>query len=90
MTETDQLTPPIPSDDEDYSLDAKNVSAILFAVETGNRDQLVDLLEDMHAADIADLLEQVNAYDRRRLIQLYDREFDGRSCRSLRKACARM
>ncbi|NQY61325.1 magnesium transporter [Cognatishimia sp.] len=77
MTETDQLTPPIPSDDEDYSLDAKNVSAILFAVETGNRDQLVDLLEDMHAADIADLLEQVNAYDRRRLIQLYDREFDG-------------
>ncbi|QTN35273.1 magnesium transporter [Cognatishimia activa] len=77
MTETDQLTPPIPSDDEDYSLDAKNVAAILFAVETGNRDQLVDLLEDMHAADIADLLEQVNAYDRRRLIQLYDREFDG-------------
>ena len=77
MTETDQLTPPIPSDDEAYSLDAKNVSAILFAVETGNRDQLVDLLEDMHAADIADLLEQVNAYDRRRLIQLYDREFDG-------------
>ena len=77
MTETDQLTPPIPSDDEDYSLDAKNVSAILYAVETGNRDQLVDLLEDMHAADIADLLEQVNAYDRRRLIQLYDREFDG-------------
>lgn len=77
MTETDQLTPPIPSDDEDYSLDAKNVSAILFAVETGNRDQLVELLEDMHAADIADLLEQVNAYDRRRLIQLYDREFDG-------------
>ena len=77
MTETDQLTPPIPSDDEDYSLDAKNVSAILFAVETGNREQLVDLLEDMHAADIADLLEQVNAYDRRRLIQLYDREFDG-------------
>lgn len=77
MTETDQLTPPIPSDDEDYSLDAKNVAAILFAVETGNRDQLVELLEDMHAADIADLLEQVNAYDRRRLIQLYDREFDG-------------
>ncbi|MCH2250836.1 MAG: magnesium transporter [Cognatishimia sp.] len=77
MTETDQLTPPIPSDEEDYSLDAKNVSAILFAVETGNRDQLVELLEDMHAADIADLLEQVNAYDRRRLIQLYDREFDG-------------
>ena len=34
-------------------------------------------MEPLHQADIADLLEQVNAYDRARLIRLYDREFDG-------------
>ena len=78
MSETEQITPPIPAeDDADYALDQKNVAAILFAVETNDRTQLATLLEDMHAADIADLLEQVNAYDRRRLIQLYDKEFDG-------------
>ncbi|WP_370228768.1 magnesium transporter [Cognatishimia sp.] len=77
MSETEQITPPIPLEDEDYSLDSKTVSAVLFALETSDRDRLVALLDDMHAADIADLLEQVNAYDRRRLIQLYDREFDG-------------
>lgn len=78
MSEAEQIAPPEPDEDEaDYSLDRKNVSAILFAVERGDRAQLVDLMEDMHPADIADLLEQINAYDRRRLIQLYDQEFDG-------------
>lgn len=78
MSETEQLTPPhIADEDASYSLDPKGVAAILFAVERGDREQLVVLMEDMHAADIADLLEQVNAYDRRRLIELYDREFDG-------------
>ena len=78
MSETDQIIPPEALEDEaDYSLDRKNVSSILFAVERGDRDGLTALLEDMHPADIADLLEQINHYDRRRLIQLYDREFDG-------------
>ncbi|MGR3839557.1 MAG: magnesium transporter [Cognatishimia sp.] len=78
MSETDQIIPPEALEDEaDYSLDRKNVSSILFAVERGDRDGLTALLEDMHPADIADLLEQINVYDRRRLIQLYDREFDG-------------
>ena len=53
------------------------IAAILFAVDTDDRAQLVDLMEPLHAADIADLLEQINAYDRRRLIRLYDKEFDG-------------
>ncbi|MWD29552.1 magnesium transporter [Aquicoccus sp. SCR17] len=60
-----------------YGLSPKTVSAILYAVETGDKDQLVELMEPLHAADIADLLEQINAYDRRRLIELYGREFDG-------------
>ena len=35
------------------------------------------MMEPLHPADIADLLEQINAFDRQRLIRLYDREFDG-------------
>jgi magnesium transporter len=34
-------------------------------------------MEPLHAADIADLLEQINAFERSKLIRLYDREFDG-------------
>jgi len=60
-----------------YRLDRRAVAAILYAVDVGDRDQLVELMEPLHAADIADLLEQINAYDRGRLIRLYDREFDG-------------
>lgn len=64
-------------EEESYTLDRKVIAAILFAVDTDDRAQLVDLMEPLHAADIADLLEQINAYDRRRLIRLYDKEFDG-------------
>lgn len=60
-----------------YALDRKAVAAILYAVDVEDREQLVELMEPLHAADIADLLEQINAYDRGRLIRLYDKEFDG-------------
>ena len=60
-----------------YTLDRKTVSAILYAVEIDDRDKLVELMEPLHAADIADLLEQISAFERSRLILLYDREFDG-------------
>ena len=60
-----------------YVLDRRAVSAILYAVEVQDREQLFTLIEPLHAADVADLLEQITAYDRRRLIALYDREFDG-------------
>ncbi|MBT9384687.1 magnesium transporter [Pseudooceanicola sp. CBS1P-1] len=64
-------------DEAAYTLDRKAMTAILYAVDVGDRDQLVALLEPLHAADIADMLEQMNAYDRRRLVELYDKEFDG-------------
>ena len=72
----------IPEEDDDgeedgYSLSAKVLSTILYAVDTGDRVKLIELMEPLHAADIADLLEQVNAFDRRRLILLYGAEFDG-------------
>lgn len=62
---------------EDYRLTRRAVAAILYAVDIGDKKQLTELMEPLHAADIADLLEQINAFDRARLIRLYDREFDG-------------
>ncbi len=63
--------------DEGYDLDRRLVARILFAVDRGEQQILGNLLEKLHAADIADLLEQINSYDRTRLIRLYGREFDG-------------
>ncbi len=63
--------------DDAYELDRKAVAAILDAVERGDREALVALMEPLHAADIADLLEQIDADDRDALIRLYGPEFDG-------------
>jgi magnesium transporter len=64
-------------EDDAYLLGRKNVSAILYAVDIEDKVKLSELMDPLHAADIADLLEQINAFDRSRLIRLYDREFDG-------------
>ncbi len=64
-------------EDKGYVLERKEISAILYAVDIDDRDQLIKLMEPLHAADIADLLEQINTFDRARLIRLYDRDFDG-------------
>ena len=53
------------------------MAAILYAVDIDDREKLIELMEPLHAADIADLLEQINPFDRARLIRLYDKEFDG-------------
>ncbi|MCV2888160.1 magnesium transporter [Ruegeria aquimaris] len=66
-----------PRDEDAYELDLEVVAEILEAVEAGNRERLIELMEPLHAADIADLLEQIDAQDRADLIRLYDREFDG-------------
>jgi len=65
------------ADGDSYALGRKQVASILYAVDIDDRARLTELMEPLHAADIADLLEQINAYDRSRLIRLYDREFDG-------------
>ncbi|SMC74168.1 magnesium transporter [Primorskyibacter flagellatus] len=75
--ETEDLIPETESEEQAYSLEKKAIAAILYAVDVEDREQLVELLEPLHAADIADLLEQINPFDRRRLILLYDKEFDG-------------
>ncbi|MBR9844440.1 MAG: magnesium transporter [Rhodobacteraceae bacterium] len=74
---TETITPETEAEEEAYVLDRKAIAAILYAVEIGDQQKLFELMEPLHPADIADILEQVNAYDRRRLIALYDQEFDG-------------
>lgn len=74
----DETLPPEAESEEDaYTLGRREIGAILDAVETGDRDRLIELMDPLHPADIADLLEQINSGDRTRLIHLYDREFDG-------------
>lgn len=75
ILETDQT--PEDSEPEAYVLSKRDVAAILYAVDIDDREKLIELMEPLHAADIADLLEQINAFDRARLIRLYDIEFDG-------------
>ncbi|SMO72354.1 magnesium transporter [Thalassovita litoralis] len=79
MTEDQHIddTQPEVHDEDSYVLDRKSVAAILYSVDVGDAEQLKQLMEPLHAADIADLLEQLNTYDRRRLVELYDQEFDG-------------
>lgn len=64
-------------EDDAYTLDDRAVARIMLAVDAGERDQLLGELAHLHPADIADLLEQVSAVDRRRLIEIYGRDFDG-------------
>ncbi|UWQ55045.1 magnesium transporter [Leisingera caerulea] len=76
MSSGDNITGDLSQDDA-YDLDRKLVAQILAAVEQGDQQALTELLEGLHAADIADLLEQIESAERTRLIRLYDREFDG-------------
>ncbi|MDB0052230.1 magnesium transporter [Ascidiaceihabitans sp.] len=76
-TQTSAEGPKNVREDDAYLLNRKNVSAILYAVDIEDKAKLSELMDPLHAADIADLLEQINEFDRSRLIRLYDREFDG-------------
>ncbi|MCL3880854.1 magnesium transporter [Marivita sp. GX14005] len=75
----DQTTEAAEAEESDgaYSLDRRAVARILQAVDLEDRALLIELMEPLHPADIADLLEQIDAWERMRLIRLYDKEFDG-------------
>ncbi|SMX27758.1 Magnesium transporter MgtE [Pelagimonas phthalicica] len=73
----DDITKQVAESDGEYALDRKDVAKVLYAVDCDDRDALIELMEPLHAADIADLLEQINAFDRMRLVKLYGQEFDG-------------
>lgn len=62
--------------DED-EVDANRLAAILNAVDAGDAPRLTELMEPLHAADIADLLEQIGSAERRALLALWSGEVDG-------------
>ena len=76
-TGKEQTDTDINPDESAYVLDRKDVASIVDAVDAGDHKTLTELMEPLHAADIADLLEQIDRPEREKLIRLYDREFDG-------------
>ncbi|WP_166418400.1 magnesium transporter [Cochlodiniinecator piscidefendens] len=64
-------------EEEDFSLDDDLVGEVLTAVSNFDSPRLGELLEPLHAADIADILEQIGRKERRALIQLWDGGDDG-------------
>ncbi|MEO1549414.1 MAG: magnesium transporter [Pseudomonadota bacterium] len=58
-------------------MNAAVVDAILATVELGAQGRLTELLDPLHEADIADLLEQISDRERKALVALWGREFDG-------------
>jgi magnesium transporter len=62
--------------DSTYELDETALDLILEAVEAGDRPRLIELLEPVHAADIADILEQISTSERRALLALWHVDID--------------
>jgi len=63
--------------DDAYSLDDNLVHQVRLAIADGNSAHLRQLLEDLHAADIADLLEQMDEGLRRETLMLSPETFAG-------------
>ncbi len=63
--------------EEDYALERATVTDVLSAVEAQDAGALEQLLEPLHAADIADLLEQIDGKQRRKFLTLWGVELDG-------------
>ena len=59
------------------ALDSERVRAVLDAIAEHDAARLSELLEPLHAADVADLLEQISTGDRQALVALWGRKIDG-------------
>ncbi len=71
--ETEQLE----NSDNAYVIEPEALESILDAVERGDRPRLLELLEPLHAADIADILEQIGGNERRDFLALWEQDVDG-------------
>ncbi len=65
------------SDEYSFELDTETVDAILAAAEAGDAGRIAELMDPLHAADIADLLEQVSYDERHRILRLFAPGIDG-------------
>ncbi len=74
--ETSPTEPPILESEEDYTLSADLVFAVDEALETGEPDKALGLVEGLHEADLADLLEALGRDHRQRLVEALGAAFD--------------
>ncbi|AUH34107.1 magnesium transporter [Paracoccus tegillarcae] len=75
---SDQITEqPEAEEDEEFIPRRTVLRQIDAALEADDATQLEQLLEPMHAADIADIIERLDPADRRKFLQLYSIEMDG-------------
>jgi magnesium transporter len=59
------------------ALDSDRVRAAQEAIAANDAARLSEVLEPLHAADVADLLEQISTADREALVRLWGRRIDG-------------
>ncbi|TRW96644.1 magnesium transporter [Paracoccus sp. M683] len=76
---SDQITEPAPQDDEDEDFTPRRelLRQIDEALDAEDGTRLEQLLEPMHAADIADIIERLTPAERRTFLRLYSIEMDG-------------
>ena len=74
---TTETTRSIDPEDTGFDLETGDLTSIHAAIAAQDAQRLFDLLDPLHAADIADILEQVGTDDRKALLHLYGAEFDG-------------
>ncbi|MEM7295198.1 MAG: magnesium transporter [Pseudomonadota bacterium] len=60
----------IADDQTSYDLDQELAPSVRLALASGNKTGLTELIDPLHAADIADLLEQLTAGERREFLAL--------------------
>lgn len=77
--DTEELVAEAPSErDEDEFLPRRELlDQIHDAISAGDKARLNELLEPMHAADIADIIERLDTSRRRDFLELYSGEIDG-------------
>jgi len=76
----DQIDRQVADEDEtedDYALRNRVVAAAIESTDDGDRARLMQVLEPLHAADVADLLEQVDVDDRTAILKLAGDYIDG-------------
>src|SRR5699024_6069066 len=58
-------------------LEQQHIQAVIEAVDTQNAARLDELLEPLHAADVAALVEQISPPERRELVALWGKNING-------------
>ena len=57
-------------------LSSEFVSTVINAIEYGKKDQFLELIGELHEADVADLIEQITPEQRAALISIWGQNFD--------------